>query len=327
MTAADLAKCDRWWKGAEFLKKPEDAWPTKVIKDNHTGYDEMKRSSRPTIFTRTENSSESVCMVVYGNEDNFPLDPRSYSSLLHLKRELAWINRFVDNSRKQKENRTSRELLSDELKRAEVQIIHHTQVTEFTDEWKILSRGKTLPSSSKLLGLQPKLDEDGLMRSDGRLKHAEFLPYDIRYPIILPRRNWVTKLIVKEYHERGNHATETNRKLAALSTRYWLLAGREEIREWEKECAVCRWRKSKPCSQIIAPLPTLRLQPFLRAFVRSAVDFAGPFITVQGRGKRREKRYLCLFTCLATKAVHLEMAYGLDTDAFLNAIANIETHS
>ena len=319
MTAADLAKCDRWWKGPEFLRKPEEAWPTKVIKDNHTGYDEMKRCTRPTLFTRTENSSESVCMVVTGNEDNFPLKPRDYSSFLRLTRVLACINRFVDNGRKQKENRTSGELLSEELKRAEVQIIHHTQVIEFTDEWKALSCGKTLPSSSKLLGFQPKLDEDGLIRSDGRLKHAEFLPYDMRYPIILPRRNWVTKLIVKEFHERGNHATGTNQTLAALSTRYWLLAGQEEIREWEKECLVCRRRKSKPCSQIMAPLPTSRLKPSLRAFVRSAVDFAGPFITVQGRGKRREKRYLCLFTCLATRAVHLEMAYRLDTDSFLNA--------
>ena len=247
-------------------------------------------------------------MVVNGNEDNFPLKPHNCLSLLRLKRVLAWINRFVDNSRKKKENRTSGELLSDELKRAKVQIIHHAQVTEFTDEWKALSRGKPLPSSSKLLVLQPKLDDDGLMRSDGRLKHAEFLAYDVRYPIILPRRNWVTKLIVKEYHERGNQATGTNQTLAALSTRYWLLAGREEIREWEKERTMCRRRKSKPCSQIMAPLPTSRLKPSLQAFARSSVDFAGPFITVQGRGKRREQRYLSLFTCFASRAVHLEMA-------------------
>ena len=40
---------------------------------------------------------------------------------------------------------------------------------------------------------------------------------------------------------------------------------------------------------------------------------------MQGRGKRREKRYLFLFTCLATRAVHLEIAFGLNIDSFLNS--------
>ena len=71
--------------------------------------------------------------------------------------------------------------------------------------------------------------------------------------------------------------------------------------------------------QIMAPLPLSRIKTSLRAFTKTTVDFGGPFVTVQGREKRREKRYLCLFTCMTTRAVHLEIAYGLDTDLFLNA--------
>ena len=51
----------------------------------------------------------------------------------------------------------------------------------------------------------------------------------------------------------------------------------------------------------------------------TTVDFARPFVTVQGREKRRQKRFLCLFTCMTTRAVHLELAFGLDTDSFINA--------
>ena len=50
--------------------------------------------------------------------------------------------------------------------------------------------------NSKLLSLNPILDEDGLLRSDGRLRYADYLPSDARYPIILPRKSGVTRLIV-----------------------------------------------------------------------------------------------------------------------------------
>ena len=56
----------------------------------------------------------------------------------------------------------------------------------------------------------------------------------------------------------------------------------------------------------MAPLPLIRLRSSLRAFPQTAVDFGGPFITIQGRRTRRHKRYLCLFTCLTSRAVHHE---------------------
>ena len=81
--------------------------------------------------------------------------------------------------------------------------------------------------------------------------------------------------------------------------------------------STCKRRKAKQVEQIMAPLSIYHfLKPSLRTFVWTAVDFAGPFMTKQGRGKSRCKCYLCLFTCLATRAVHLEMTYyGLDSDS------------
>jgi len=100
----------------------------------------------------------------------------------------------------------------------------------------------------------------------------------------------------------------TNHTLSLISLKYWIISARKEIIELEKECLVCKRKKAKKAQQIMAPLPLHRLTTSMRAFTRTAVDYTGPFITIQGRGKRREKRYLCLFTCLTSRAVHLEMA-------------------
>ena len=124
---------------------------------------------------------------------------------------------------------------------------------------------------------------------------------------------------MKHYNEKDNHVSGTNQTLASLSTRYWIVSGREEIREWENQCTECNRRKAKPATQMMTPLPKIRLKMTLRAFSQEAVDFGGPFLTVQGRGKQRHKRYLCLFICLTSRAVHLEIAFGLDTNSFLNA--------
>ena len=111
-----------------------------------------------------------------------------------------------------------------------------------------------LPKKSKPLPLQPRLDEEGQIRCDSRLRYAEFLSYVAGFTKILPRRHQVTKLIVKKYHEDGNNASGTNRTSASLSTQIWIVAGRDEIRKWEKECNECCRRKAKAAKQIMALL-------------------------------------------------------------------------
>jgi hypothetical protein len=50
------------------------------------------------------------------------------------------------------------------------------------------------------------------------------------------------------------------------------------------------------------------------------MDYAGPFEVAIGR--RREKRWIVVFTCLAMRAIHLEVASSLDTSSCILCIRN-----
>ena len=253
---------------------------------------------------------------------DFPsLNPERYSSVLRLSRVIAWINRFVTNARRLNAHRLSGPLTVQEIRDAEFDLIRQCQRDAFPEEVCALKRGRAIPSSSALISLQPQLDEAGIMRCGGRLRYADHLPPDTRCPVILPKTSRVTSLIIKRSHESLGHASGTNQVLAKLRERFWILSAREAIREFLNRCFTCRRLKAKPSSQIMAPLPSHRTKPSLRAFATTAVDFCGPFMTKQGRGKAQIKRYMAVFTCTATRAVHLEMAIDLSTDAFLNVLS------
>ena len=208
------------------------------------------------------------------------LDPTRFSSWIRLLRVHARVRRVLLNMRRRDNRNTRMELLPEEIKDAEEEIVRLAQREAFCEEYTALRSGKPISKKSQLIKLNPCIDEDGIIRCDGRLKFADFLPYDTRFPIILPRGHWVTKLIVKNYHERGNHAAGVNFTLCQLSERFWIIAAREEIREWDREYNEYKRRRSKPACQIMAPLPKARFRFTFKPFAQTAVHFAGPLYTV-----------------------------------------------
>ena len=322
---SELAESPLWWDGPEWLRKEKDAWPKMQQADRPKVMQEMKAvreqereiTAHVTVQTNPIQNVAKPCQET--NSASWRLDPKRFSSWSRLVGVHARVRRALHNMSKKGEKQTSKVLLPHEIREAEEEVVRSCQREAFHNEYKALASGKSLPPKSPLIKLNPMLDEDGCIRSNGRLQFAEYLPYDVRFPMVLPRGHWVTKLIVKHYHEQANHSAGTNFVLSQVSERYWIIAAREEIREWEGECNTCKRRKNKTSKQIMAPLPKIRLRFTFRPFDQTAVDYAGPFTTVQGRGVRRQKRWLCLFTCLSTRAVHLEVAFGLDTDSFLNA--------
>ena len=229
---------------------------------------------RKQAKVQLEEANEDLTLHATVHETSWRLRPDRYSNWNRLIRVRAWVQRFIENCMRKFEDRCSGDITYQEITDAETAIIKEAQQQTFGEEYRALAQQRPISRNSKLLTLKPLLDEEGLLRSDGRLTYVEYLPFDVRYTIILPRKNWVTKLIVESFHEQSNHSAGTNHTLSLISARFWIMQGREEIREWEAECYECRKRKAKAARQIMAPLPKIRLKLPLRAFARTAIDYA-----------------------------------------------------
>ena len=332
-SADELVQSHLWSQGPEFLHQEPSAWPeNRVLAGKDVGAEVKKTakvavSPRDPLLVESKNSAAQITFASTGTAVDqlassstwsWSLDPAKWLDWNRLTRVRAWVKRFLDNCQLQPEQRVTGELTVSEIRQVETDLIRIAQREAFSTEVSKVQRKLPLQTGSKLIPLCPFMDEDGLLRCEGRLHYATHLPHDTTHPIILPRKHAVTRMIVKLHHEMGRHVGGTSHTLSLLATRYWIIAAREAVREWEQECASCRRRKARPAQQRMAPLPAMRVNPSFRAFSRIGVDYGGPFLTIQGRGRHRAKRYLCLFTCLETRAVHLEMAYSLDTDGFLN---------
>ena len=68
---------------------------------------------------------------------------------------LAWIQRFGSNCKLSGNHGELGELRVDEITEAEIKIIKTMQQNEFAEEYKCLTLGKELSTSSKILPLNP----------------------------------------------------------------------------------------------------------------------------------------------------------------------------
>lgn len=100
-----------------------------------------------------------------------------------------------------------------------------------------------------------------------------------------------------------------------LRQRFWILNVRQTVKKVFYNCQKCKNKKSTPCVPLMGKLPQCRLERTVRPFIRTGVDYFGPIeVTVK---RSHEKRYGVIFTCMATKAVHLEIANDLSTNGFI----------
>ena len=130
---------------------------------------------------------------------------------------------------------------------AEREIIREAQSEAFIDEIGALIKNQTFPRKSTLLPSTPILI-NRILRSNTRLRHSDDLSDDVKFPIILPKRNHVTRLIVQYHHESEGHQMGVNYTINHLREKYLVIHVHEEVKRVNRECRECARRSTSPAT-------------------------------------------------------------------------------
>ena len=148
----------------------------------------------------------------------------------------------------------------------------------------------------------------------GRLQKATALSWDEKHPMTLPKGHHVSQLLVRHYYESAAHSGR-EQTLCELRRMFWIVAERSLVKGTIRNCVKCRRLNAKPKEQVMGQLPRERLRAYHPAFTLTGVDLFRSLTVKWGRGT--VKRWGCLFTCLTTCAVYLEVTPSLEADDFI----------
>lgn len=297
----DLSYDSRWFTGPSFLRYDESEWPMSEFSDHH-------------------NSSKVLCHISVNKPTpkffSIAADSTRFSRWEKLRRCQMVIFKFLRKMiSPEKTCAEYRPFLEDaELEAAEFIIFKTCQEDTYGSDIIQLKNNSHLSRKSALYKLSPYLDKFGLLRIKGRIDAVDGVVTEVKSPIILPQKHATTKLLIDYYHRKYHHQLN---EIVVNEIRqfFWIFGLRAAVRTHAKACQYCKIRRATPKAPIMGDLPMERLASFTRPFYYTGVDFFGPIDIAVGR--RREKRWGVLFTCMTVRAVHLEVSPSLSTDSFL----------
>ncbi|XP_053692624.1 uncharacterized protein LOC128741073 [Sabethes cyaneus] len=312
-----------WVKGPTMLYQLRDQWP---------------------VIEPSEDTIEEARGLVMFHE---VVDVSAISRWTKLVRVTATVVRFIINCRRKKAGEpivTSQAtehhrplikarystvqlpLQQEELRQAETVLWKQSQFASFPEEMNVLTANlkleagqppKRIEKSSVLYKCSPILDAEGVLRLRGRMESNEVIPFDKKFRIILSGRHEITQKLILHYYVKFGHAYRET-VFNELRQKFWIQNARTAIRRATETCVWCKVHRCVPTAPMMGPLPVHRTTTHLRPFSAVGVDYLGPVeVTI---GRRTEKRWVVVFTCMAVRAVHLDVVYSLSTQSCLMAI-------
>ena len=237
------------------------------------------------------------------------------SRWVKMVRVLLQMKRFIAKCRKKS---VKNAIDIDEFNEGETMLIKLIQQRAYSEEIKIYKNMN--PSCNKkkvktrIWQLDPFLDDSGVLRVGGRLKRSMLIDV-AKHPVILPKAV-ASQRLAESFHRSVQHSGRTTTVSEIRQSGFWIVNINSCVRSIIHRCVLCRLFRGKLGEQKMADLPDERIA-CEGPFVYTGVDMFGPFYVKERRSS--VKRYVAMFTCMSSRAIHIETTNEMTTDSFINA--------
>ena len=271
-----------WWYVPEWLlQDPNECpqWNIQVVEANSESVSE-KRGKKHVIFEVSGTAPE--------------IDKTKYYFFRRPLRVTSCVNRLFNHIKNKRE--IDKEFSASEINKAE------PMWTKYTEGKHYLSNKRQFNEKQRQSQPNPKIHQDRIIRLHGRFISAD-LPEYVKLPILLPRQEHFSKLLIQDIYIMRFFTLEYRKPLGQLRQRYWISQGWTVVKTILKTCLICLRFQGWPYKfKSMAPWLTSKVIRS-KKFTKTGLDCFWPLYMRQG--KDRLKVWICLFTCITVWVIHL----------------------
>ena len=339
--AAENLKDSKWLSGPEFLREASPSCPpyAEVVA---LDVQDPEVRSEVAVHVTGVNTAPGLDSDRFSRFSSFASLRRALANLMvkeykatrehHALRSQDQCISRRNQSRKEPKRLPRRPSL-EELQQAEMIAIRTVQNERFADEMKLTGevkdqqdrhsarRRKNALKKSSLYRLDPFMDSQGVLRVGGRLRRAH-LSFPEKHPVLLPKGHHLSHLIVRHQHGKVHHQGRQITHGAVRAAGFWIVGRHGVVSKVISSCVTCKKLRGASLTQHMADLPSDRTET-PPPFTNVGCDVFGPW-NIQTRrlrgGAINSKRWGLVFTCLNSRAIHIEVLESMDASAFICAL-------
>ncbi|XP_065197565.1 uncharacterized protein LOC135829088 [Sycon ciliatum] len=214
ISAQRLQPDDRWFGGPDYLRQGEADWPAEETRTPDPDDLELKRAFSGVHAAAGDSSEPPSLKAALPEIERF-------SSWCRLVRATAWVLRITRHLRHGGRDTAKPSLTVPELRAAESLWWKAAQAEGFPEELAALRIGKPVNKDSRLVQMTPFIDDNGIMRSDSRVRNAKVENKNLRQPVLLPPKHAFTRLLIQQHHVWSLHQGQ-DRVVNELRQKYWV---------------------------------------------------------------------------------------------------------